>query len=198
MVIISEFGFAGIFAKNPLEADRARIQIMREQLPELARRDWIAGAILWCYQDYKSRRNLWPGQQEGYVEHGVVDENRQRKPSYAIWKELNAPAIITAQWLPGAGSGPPAGFTATVVPRSEKDLPYRPLHDYQLVWQILDEKGRQIAGAERSLPTFDAALPVSGSLPAVAEGQSFTFVLSLRAPTGLVAIERRLVWPAQP
>ena len=51
-------------------------------LPRLAARDWIAGAILWCYQDYKSPRNLWPGETEGYVEHGLVDEARQRKPSY--------------------------------------------------------------------------------------------------------------------
>ena len=43
MVIISEFGFPGIFASNPLEADRARVKTMQDQMPELARRDWIAG-----------------------------------------------------------------------------------------------------------------------------------------------------------
>ena len=37
------------------------------------KRDWIAGAILWCYQDYKSRRYFWPGQEQGYLEHGIVD-----------------------------------------------------------------------------------------------------------------------------
>ena len=62
MVIISEFGFPGIFARNATEADVARVSIIREQLPLLAKRDWIAGAILWCYQDYKSRRYFWPGQ----------------------------------------------------------------------------------------------------------------------------------------
>ena len=64
MVIISEFGFPGIFAKNPTEADAQRVSIIREQLPLLAKRDWIAGAILWCYQDYKSRRYFWPGQEQ--------------------------------------------------------------------------------------------------------------------------------------
>ena len=98
MVIISEFGFPGIFARNAAEADAQRVAIFREQLPELARRDWIAGAILWCYQDYKSRRNLWPGQEERLLEHGIVDENRQRKPSYFVWKELNEPARIEARW----------------------------------------------------------------------------------------------------
>ena len=36
MVIISEFGFPGIFAKNPTEADAMRVSIMREQMPLLA------------------------------------------------------------------------------------------------------------------------------------------------------------------
>ena len=62
MVIISELGFPGIFARNATEADATRVSIILEQLPLLAKRDWIAGAILWCYQDYKSRRYFWPGQ----------------------------------------------------------------------------------------------------------------------------------------
>jgi len=56
MMIISEFGLPGIFGKDPEDADRMRVRIIQEQMPELARRDWIAGAILWCYQDYKSAR----------------------------------------------------------------------------------------------------------------------------------------------
>jgi beta-glucuronidase len=194
MVIISEFGFAGIFAKNPVEADRARIQIMRDQMPELAQRDWIAGAILWCYQDYKSRRNLWPGQEEGYVEHGLVDENRQRKPSYAVWQELNAAAGIVAQWVPAAGAGKPTGFTATVTPKSDRDLPYYPMTDYLLTWKILDEKGKRIAGAEQSLATFAAPLSLTGSVPAGSEGQTLTLVISVMRPTGAVAAERSLAW----
>ena len=61
-MIISEFGFPGIFAKNAAEAERERVAIFRGQLPLLAKRDWIAGAILWCHQNYKSRRCYWPGQ----------------------------------------------------------------------------------------------------------------------------------------
>jgi len=196
MVIISEMGFPGIFASNPAEADRARIQIMRDQLPELARRDWIAGAILWCYQDYKSRRNLWPGQDEGYVEHGLVDENRQRKPSYQVWKDLNASASIVAEWVGSTGGTKPSGFKASVAPKSERELPYYPLRDYQLGWKILDQKGKRVAGAEQQLATFAEPVTLSGSLPPAAEGQSFTLVLTLLRPTGAVAAERKLDWSA--
>ena len=45
MVVISELGFPGIFAKTPAEADPMRVSILREQMPLLAKRDWIAGAI---------------------------------------------------------------------------------------------------------------------------------------------------------
>jgi hypothetical protein len=131
------------------------------------------------------------------VEHGLVDENRQRKPSYAVWQELNAAASITAQWTPATGSAHPAGFTATVVPKSEKDLPYHPLRGYRLAWQILDEKGKQIAGAEQSLATFDAAMPLSGALPPAAEGQTFTLLLTLLSPTGEASAQIRLEWPGQ-
>jgi len=60
-------------------------------MPELAKRDWIAGAILWSIRT-TDPRNLRPGWQDGYVEHGLVDEYRQRKPSYYVWKDLNAPS----------------------------------------------------------------------------------------------------------
>jgi len=89
-------------------------------MPILAARDWIAGAIQWCYQYYKSPRNLWPGQSEGYVEHGVVDENRQRKPSYEAWKQLNAPVKLEARWV-GPAAALPAGFSATVTPNSQRE-----------------------------------------------------------------------------
>ncbi|HZF26896.1 MAG TPA: glycoside hydrolase family 2 TIM barrel-domain containing protein [Steroidobacteraceae bacterium] len=194
VVIISEFGFPGIFASNPAAADRARVKTMRDQLPELARRDWIAGAILWCYQDYKSRRNLWPGQEEGYVEHGVVDENRQRKPSYAVWKDLNTPARIEARWNL-APSGAPTDFTATATPNSEQQLPSYPLHDYRLSWQLLDEKNQLVQSGERPLAEFKAPQTISGTLPQDSKSHVFHLIVTLLRPAGTVAAERSLEWP---
>jgi beta-glucuronidase len=182
MVMISEFGFPGIFASNPQEADRKRVEIIRTQLPELARRDWIAGAMLWCYQDYRSRRNLWPGQVEGYVEHGLVDERRQRKPSYAVWKELNAPAKIEAMRAA-------SGFTATVTPNAPDRIPSYPLRDYRLVWQAFGDDGKQVARGENVLADLTRAQTVSGNLPT---GSARRVTLQLLRPNGSVAAERVL------
>jgi hypothetical protein len=196
MVIVSEFGYPGFFAKSPAEADPARIQILREQMPLMAARDWIGGAIMWCFQDYKSRRNLWPGQEEGYVEHGVVDEARQRKPSYDVWRELNAPARIEARWA-GAANGAIAGFTATVTPNSEQNLPYYALHDYVLDWTLLDEKGKALSGGNKTYADLIRTEEVAGSLPADTAGHAVHLVIRLLGPTG-VAAERTLDWPAPP
>jgi hypothetical protein len=196
MVIISEMGFAGIFAKSPVEADQARIRTMQEQMPLLAARDWIAGAILWCYQDYKSPRNLWPGETEGYVEHGVVDEARQRKPSYKIWKKLTAPATLAAQWVM-AGTSAPVAFTVLVTPNSVRNLPFYPLRDYKLVWQLVDQKGKPFDRGERRFIGLTDPVTVSGALPAAEPGQELRLTISLLDPSGSSAADEALDWPAR-
>jgi beta-glucuronidase len=217
MVIISEMGFAGIFAHDAVEADQARITTLREQFPVLAARDWIAGAILWCYQDYKSPRNLWPGETEGYVEHGLVDEARQRKPSYAVWKDLNSPARIAAHWV-GPLEQIPNGFTLVVTPNTERDLPFYPLHDYRLAWSVLDGTGKLVAYGDRQLAGLTDPVTVTGSLspaappephrpaaagspdglaapaPPEAREPKYRLTVTLLSPIGLVAGSETLEW----
>jgi beta-glucuronidase len=193
MVVISEMGFAGIFAKGPLEADRIRVTTMRDQMPLLAARDWIAGAILWCYQDYKSPRNLWPGMSEGYVEHGVVDEARQRKPSYQVWKKLTEPATITAHWV-SAPDQAPTGFALLLTPNSERSLPFYPLHNYRLIWSVVDDGGKSLGAGERRFADLIDAVPVTGALQS-AEGHALRLNVELQSPTGLPVADEVLEWP---
>jgi beta-glucuronidase len=197
MVIISEFGYPGFFASSPEAADRARINTLQEQMPVLAARDWIAGAILWCYQDYKSRRNLWPGQTEGYVEHGVVDEARQRKPSYMVWREMNTPAKIDAAWAREA-SPDVTGFITTVTPNEPQNLPYYHLRGYVLTWNLLDEKGVAVAGGEHRYDDLVHAEQLAAPLPVQAAGHALRLRVRLASPAGDLAAERLLDWPASP
>jgi beta-glucuronidase len=191
MVIISEFGLPGIFAKDGEDADRRRVKIIEEQMPELARRDWIAGAILWCYQDYKSRRNLRLGLEEGYVDHGLVDEYRQRKPSYYVWKEMNAPATLSVQW--STGKDMPASFTATVTPNSTDSLPSYPLHDYRLTWDLYDDT-KLLTRGERRLDDLNSAETVSGQVESSSTTHKLQLHLTLLRPTGEIAAEKTLDW----
>jgi beta-glucuronidase len=197
MAIISEMGFAGIFASGPVAADQSRIRTMQDQMPVLAARDWIAGAILWCYQDYKSPRNLWSGESEGYVDHGVVDEARQRKPSYEIWKKRTRPAQLAAHWV-GAVNQAPTGFALLVTPNSQRDLPFYPLHNYRLIWRLLDEKGNALDGGERQFTELIDAVPVGGVLPPAEVGHTLRLTATLLSSAGEVAADETLDWPLQP
>jgi beta-glucuronidase len=190
MVIISEFGFPGIFAKTPTEADATRVSILREQLPLLAKRDWIAGAILWCYQDYKSRRYFWPGQEQGYLEHGIVDPNRQRKPSYFAWAELNAPAHLDARWTRNT-NGEPAAFAFTMKPNGATELPSYPLRDYRVSWQLVDADNKAFADGA-ALVSPEGPLSIERDVPTRTNKGAFKLVIKLVRPDGSLAMEHTL------
>src|SRR2546422_11660667 len=115
---------------------------------ELGKHDWIGGAILWCYQDYKSHRNLWPGQRQGFVDHGVVDENRQRRPSFRVWQVENSPARVSLGWKYGADRKPP-GFSATVERRRPDEIPSYTLHNYRVTWEARDNEIGRASCRER-------------------------------------------------
>ena len=195
MVIISEMGFAGVFARNSVEADRARMGVIREQLPVLAGRDWVGGVMLWCYQDYKSQRNLWPGEVEGYVDHGLVDAFRQRRPSYEVWRELTSPARVVARWTGGGGQGAVPGFSIVVTPHTEGELPFYTLRDAQLRWSVVDEKGRGVVGGVRGVPELREGVSVTGVLPAGAAGGRYRLSVKLVGPMG-VSAQTELEWTA--
>ena len=195
MVIISEMGYPGIFAKNPADADPTRVAILREQLPLLAQRDWIAGAILWCYQDYKSRRYYWAGQEGGYLEHGIVDPDRQRKPSYFAWRELNEPLRASLAWTK-RDNGIPTAFEIKVTLKTPRDLPYHAVDDYRTTWQLTGPENRELAHGEKIIPR-DGMVPLagfdlSGTVPELEKPGQFQLVFRVLRPDGSVAMERSL------
>ncbi len=192
MVVISEFGLAGLFAPDTAQADTMRIRIMQSQLAEFARHDFVAGAIFWCYQDYKSHRNLWPGLTTDWVEMGLVDENRQRLPSYAAWKEGTSPARLGVAWM-RAGFGPPTGFRATVERRPPTELPSYELRGYRLEWEARDHDGTLLGSGAAHLPVVGAPATVEGTWPSTASREVRLAVRVVR-PTGFVAAERTERW----
>lgn len=193
MFLITEFGTPGIYATTPAAADRLRIQTMRDQMKLFAAQPWIAGAILWCYQDYHSHHNLRPGQDGSYVDHGVVTAYRQRKPSYYVWRSLNAPATIADGWIFNAANLP-VGFNATVSRRPLTYLPSYPLEHYLLVWRVLDENGKTLAQSQQVLGVIGAPETVTGHWPAPGKHTYLRLELSLYRPTGFLALRKNLTW----
>ena len=194
MVILSEVGLAGVFGANREDADRRRVELLREQMPIIAQYDWIGGAMLWCYQDYKSHRNLWPGETNGIVDHGLVDEYRQRRPSYYVWQELNYPLHIESTWkCSDQFPYPPLGFSATVSERAATELPSYPIHDYQLFWEARRDDGRLIARGEQPLSSLQPPAQVTGAWTAT-DYRTIMLTFKVYRPTGFVACEREVSW----
>jgi beta-glucuronidase len=195
MVIVSEFGAAGIFAKDKVEGDALRRKVITEHLATFRKYDFIGGAILWCYQDYRSHRNLRPGEKSGMVEMGVVDENRQRYPSYELWKEENSPAEARVHFLFDGFA--PAGFSATVSRRGEDTLPSYPLHGYRAVWEVRDNARNLVASGARAFGEIGSPRHIEIAFKA-AGATELHLTFKLVRPTGYTALERSVDWSSGP
>ncbi len=194
MVIVSEFGVPGVFGANSQDADRLRVQILRDQLAEFAKHDWIAGAIFWCYQDYRSHRNLWPGQTSGYVDHGVVDENRQRRPSYDAWKDANSPVQLTLDWNRSRNYPYlPTGFSGSVDRRKADEIPSYALHNYRATWELRDSDNQILAHGEKELGEIGPPVQIEGNFDQKAV-RAWTLIVQVYRPTGFLAGEREISW----
>ncbi len=192
MVVVSEFGTPGVFASDATGSDKLRVKIIREQMEMFGQQDWLGGALLWCYQDYKSHRNLWPGYSAGIVDHGLVDENRQRRPSYEVWKEVNSPARISIEWDYDS-AGLPIGFHTTIQRRRPDEIPSYTLRQYRVVWELRDNDGQKITGDEKSLPEIGPPQSVKANWQPPST-RALTLRLTVLRPTGFVAAEKVLTW----
>ena len=192
MVLVTEFGYPGVFATDEATADKMRARIIRKQMALFAQQDWIGGAILWCYADYQSSHNLRPGQTDQYVDHGIVDKNRQRRPSYFVWQQENAPAHMQLNWRYDA-KGVPTGFDATIARRSEQEIPSYPLRDYRVEWRVVDSVGAKIAADQKTLLPMGPAQTVGGNWGEV-KSPMLRVELSLYRPTGFLALRKTLTW----
>jgi len=191
MFIISEFGTPGVFATDTIEADKLRVHILHHQLDLFAKYDWIAGAIFWCYQDYKSHRNLFPGHLEGYVDHGVVDEYRQRRPSFYEWTKRTAPATLSAKWK-YLGWYQTGGFEVTTGRKQLGELPSYPLKNYSLHWEYRDGEGKLLQHGDFALADMDQPQTLRSDWPADPAVHHATLHVTLLNPRGETQAEQTL------
>jgi beta-glucuronidase len=184
LVIISEFGWPGPFSKDSETADQDRIANLTGQFSAFDRRSFVGGAIFWTYQDYRSSRNLWPGETDGYVDHGLVDANRQRRPSYAVWEQLNRALSASARWTLGPDG--PIGFTAAASPSPAGRLPSYPLIGYRARWRVVDETGAVLDAGEAPI-NLSAPATLSRSWAARPGANNAKLTLDILTPDGVRA-----------
>lgn len=192
MLVISEFGWPGPFSADKRQADADRTDNLRDQMGAFAKRAYIAGAVFWDYQDYRSNKNLFAGETDGYVDHGLVDADRQRKPSFAAWENLNRPVDARIDWQ--MRDGKVAGFHATLSAPTAGSLPSYPLIGYRVRWRAMAGDRQPVGIGEQALPLLGVGgVPqatidghwVSGSMPVHLQ-------LEILTPLGLPAASAAL------
>ena len=191
MFIISEFGTPGVFATDTVEADKLRVHILQQQLDVFEKYDWIAGAIFWCYQDYRSHRNLWPGLKQGYVDHGLVDEYRQRRPSFFAWEKRTSPVLMTARWK-YTNWYQTGGFDLVISRRPLSQLPSRPLKNYWLRWELRDGEGKLLHDGNFELADLEQEQALKADWPGDPNVHHATLQFVLMNPRGEIETEESL------
>ena len=89
-VVISEYGYCACTPDRP-EGDEPRLGILRTHDEVFRSKDFVGGAIFFCYNDYRTHvgdRGVGALQQRV---HGVVDLYGARKPSYAVLARESSP-----------------------------------------------------------------------------------------------------------
>jgi len=89
-IVISEYGYCACVPERP-EDDPRRIEILRSHNSVFRSKEFVAGTIFFCYNDYRSQvgfSGVGPLQQNI---HGVVDVFGRRKLSFEALREESSP-----------------------------------------------------------------------------------------------------------
>lgn len=122
-IVISEYGYCACTADRP-EGDSKRISVLRHHDEVFRERDFVAGLIFFCYNDYRTHiGDKGTGVMKQRV-HGVVDLYGAKKPS---WRVLRAEAS-PIDWL--QASGTPGALRVSLKTRAA--IPAYALKGYQV------------------------------------------------------------------
>ncbi|MFZ0592964.1 MAG: glycoside hydrolase family 2 TIM barrel-domain containing protein [Bryobacteraceae bacterium] len=122
-IVISEYGYCACTAERP-EGDERRREILVTHDEVLRTRDFIAGLIFFCYNDYRTHvGDRGTGVMRQRV-HGVVDLYGQQKGSYQLLRKESSPIeSIDVE-------GHPKAFKVTL--RTRRTVPSHAIRSYKL------------------------------------------------------------------
>jgi len=89
-IVVSEYGYCACTPDRP-EGDKQRMEILRTHDSAIRSKDFVGGAIFFCYNDYRTHvgdHGVGPLQ---HRVHGVVDIYGGQKPSYELLRRESSP-----------------------------------------------------------------------------------------------------------
>ena len=170
------------------EADVQRRKVITEQMEIFRSKPFIAAAIFWTYQDYRTPT--------GFV-MGLVDAERNRRGSWYLLREEYAPVRIeSVTFVPDSGDARSAVIALRTRGPVETDMPAYTLRGYFLRWAVTSPDGREaFSEGEVALPVLEPGSKWSGQVDWSAPQGEHVFTVRVVRPTGFPVIER--VYDAQ-
>jgi hypothetical protein len=127
------------------------------------------------------------------MDMGVVDSNRQRRPSYDYWRELNCPVHVNLLWNCFTNYPyPPLGFSAGISRRDLTELPSHPIRGYRVTWEAHDQLG-EILGKGEQVISDPSGMEVRGEWD-WKNARGIDLTLKVYRPTGFSVYEKRMSW----
>jgi beta-glucuronidase len=209
VVVISEFGFEpnwnatytpSEFSANPggfytvpkgthpnsPQVDQVRRQVIIDQMEVFRSQPFIAGAIFWTYQDYRTPTGF---------RMGVVDFERKHSLSWEEIRTQFAPAHLTGvEVLPPAAGAQKAILVIKTRGPLEEDMPVYTLRGYFLRYRVISPDGETVySQGDTLLPSLAPATEWRGELEWTVPDVEYQVVLSLVRPTGYSVLDYKIV-----
>jgi beta-galactosidase len=142
-VVVSEYGLCECRPEHA-GSDEARIRILREHTDVYREYDFVAGAIFFSYNDYRTHiGDKGLGAMKQRV-HGVVDLYGKRKPSFDALRRESSPVESLAVTVEGE--------TLTAALRTRRNLPMYSMDGYKLRWTVYAHGNLPMEQREMTLP----------------------------------------------
>lgn len=173
-IVVSEYGYCACAPDRP-EGDDKRIEILRTHQNVIRSRDFVAGAIFFCYNDYRTHvgdRGLGSCKQRV---HGVVDIYGSRKPSYEVLRQESSP--IESLTLKSLGN------RVEVEIKTREDFPKYTLKSYKLRGIFFGQGHIPIEQLELTLPDLIPGSKTKWELVFHASESPFSVHIDLLRPT---------------
>jgi beta-galactosidase/beta-glucuronidase len=164
-------------------ADEQRRLLIQDQMAVFRTKPFVAGAVFWTYQDYRTR---------SLFKMGVVDPDRNKRLSWNTLREEFSPVIIDSLFTSPVTDGQRKN-TIVLHTRGpiETDIPAYTLRGYTLHWEVASQDGKQIfSEGVISLPTLDPASTWSGEVTFTVPPSDYVVNVSIVRPTGFSVIDR--------
>ncbi len=176
-LVISEYGYCACTPERP-EGDGARIAVLLAHDAVFRERDYVAGMIFFCYNDYRTHvgdRGLGVLKQRV---HGVVDAYGAQKPSYAKLRAESSPLEAFEV------AGKPGELTVRLKTRSA--VPAYSLRGYRLRTVAYGFGNIPVERIETDLPTLAPGEQTSVTVK-FTELRPVRVMLDVLRPTGFPA-----------